>query len=793
VIARLSGGRVIAKAIVGAAELAGAAALFALGPATFGLSAALGASLMTSLAVGGISMEAGAIADALTQNRGMGITTRQPAAFRQVIYGEQRVGGTIIYQSTTGSQHDQYNFVIVLAGHEIDSIVNLYLDGRQVFWEGSGDGWLESPGGVYFGGNADSNNHTGPNGQQYNFGGKVYCSAFYGNQTQGSYFESLNANDPTWGPTSAGAPSIMSCAAVYLKLEFDPALFPSLPEIKFTVRGKNNIYDPRTGTTGYTSNWALVVADVITDPVFGLGDNSVNQDQLVAAANICDEQITLAQGGTEAQYACHYHYDTSTAPGDVLQTMMNAAMGRLSRIGGEWYIWPAAWVGPSFSWDESALTSDLDFKPYRKFRDLVNCVNGTYIAANFPWNIAGNLYDSNGFYDGQIQDNFPFAFQPTNYPQYAADTLHGYTENLYLTEDGNVTLPLELTQQCVLSISQAQRCAKIALMRNRQQGTYTLPMNLTCLQMQPLDVMQFTFPLCNWSDKLMEITGVTWGVTEGENDGDAPSIRLQFSAQDVDPSVYEWNPSTEQLSPYDVPYGGLSGTPYTVAAPTNVTAVSNSTTAITNSDGIVTPQILVSWTAPADVLVVYVQVEYQLAGATEWTQGPLVSASSTSAYITGVVSGQSYNVQVTALRANGVGSAAVEVTGVAVSAPSSQLATNTYSTNPQFDLTNPTSTSIDMGAVAVTFGANTVNYAARTFTIATPSVPTWYYVTIADPTQAGDPTSGTPLTATCQASNALVGVQGNTYIGAIQAYPAGGSGNVLAGGWPAPTSFQFSA
>ena len=45
------------------------------------------------LVIGGVSMEAGAIAGALTQNRGMGITTRQPASQRQIIYGMQRVGG----------------------------------------------------------------------------------------------------------------------------------------------------------------------------------------------------------------------------------------------------------------------------------------------------------------------------------------------------------------------------------------------------------------------------------------------------------------------------------------------------------------------------------------------------------------------------------------------------------------------------------------------------------------------------------------------------------------------------
>jgi len=145
----------MSKAIQGAALLAGAVGM---GVAAF-LDPALVASplfdkVWASLIIGGISMEAAAIAGALTSNRGMGITTRQAAALRQIIYGEQRVGGVEIYRSTTGSSHDQFNYIIVLAGHEIDSIVNLYLDGRQVYWHGSGPGYTVRNG-VGFGGIAD--------------------------------------------------------------------------------------------------------------------------------------------------------------------------------------------------------------------------------------------------------------------------------------------------------------------------------------------------------------------------------------------------------------------------------------------------------------------------------------------------------------------------------------------------------------------------------------------------------------------------------------------------------------
>lgn len=131
------------------------------------------------------------------------------------------------------------------------------------------------------------------------------------------------------------------------------------------------------------------------------------------------------------------------------------------------------------------------------------------------------------------------------------------------------------------------------------------------------------------------------------------------------------------------------------------------------------------------------------------------------------------------------GSAAVTVTGSATIAG----IWASYSNNPAIALTQPTPTEISVAAVAVTFGALVLNYAARNLTIPAPSAPTWYYVTIADAGPSGESGSAT-LVATAQTSDALVGIAGNVYMGAILALPAGSATDILAGGWPAPQTFQ---
>ncbi len=106
---------------------------------------------------------------------------------------------------------------------------------------------------------------------------------------------------------------------------------------------------PRTQSRGYSCNPALIVVDELCDPVFGLGHDygtEVNEPQLIAAANVCDEMVQLANGQQESRYTSHYHYDTATAPGDAISTILASMGGRISRVGGEWFIWPAYWQGP---------------------------------------------------------------------------------------------------------------------------------------------------------------------------------------------------------------------------------------------------------------------------------------------------------------------------------------------------------------------------------------------------------------------------------------------------------------
>lgn len=654
-------------------------AAFAMGAAAF-FDPALVASpwydkIMAELVIQGTAMEAGALADALTQQRGNNITIRQPAGFRQIILGTQRVGGNLIYATTKGSSYDHYHRIIVLAGHTCHSILSLYLDGRKVYWGGTGDGY-GTRNGVTFGGWCDSSDHIGPDGSTYNFGGNlVYCEARYGDQLPGDVMVSMTTNDGNWAASAQGSPYVGGCTYVYLQVSYDAGMFPNgeQTEIRFDVNGKDDIYDPRTGTAGFTTNWALLVADRMTDPKLGLGIDSaeINTDQWIAAANVCDETVPLAAGGAEVRYACNWHGDTSAGPGDVISTMMSAAAGRISRIGGEWFLWPAYWQGPSFSFTQDVLLGDdFSFNPYRSLKDRTNRVTGTYTAPSYPYNAAGNVYDPSGWYDGTIENTFGFAFQPTNYPQFAMDPAHGYTVDQWLAADGGHALPMEVAMPCTLSVAQAQRVAKIMLMRNRYEGNGAMSCSIAAWGMQPTDVMQFTFAKRGWTNKVLEITGTTLHIEErtSASGGRGVACWLDFAYCETGPDVYEWHPTAgDELTVYAVP-AGLTQSPYVVSAPTGLGLSTTSSTGMNAGIGGNSTNfaIRVSWTVPLDVSVTSIEMQARPHGTTTWEDADTASAVSTSGTIYGVNQGTAYDVRIRSLRSGGAASDWIEVNNYTV-------------------------------------------------------------------------------------------------------------------------------
>jgi hypothetical protein len=180
-----------------------------------------------------------------------------------------------------------------------------------------------------------------------NFGNTATYAGYLGNQTN----TSLGASGLILGNTTGYWTTnclLLGRSYVAIKIESDSSIYSGLPEISFIVRGKNDIYDPRTGTYGYTTNAALCIADYLSNSTWGFNaqyGNEIPTAQLIAAANVCDTPVDLALGGTEPTYTCDGYFDVSVNRGEVLQNLLTSCAGRLTYSGGQFVIQPAAWYG----------------------------------------------------------------------------------------------------------------------------------------------------------------------------------------------------------------------------------------------------------------------------------------------------------------------------------------------------------------------------------------------------------------------------------------------------------------
>jgi hypothetical protein len=199
--------------------------------------------------------------------QGRNITSRDSAAYHQIVYGECRVGGTVIFNSNTGPNSEYKHLVIVMAGHEVDGFHTLQLDDEIV--ELTADGRAIG-----------------------HFAGYLRAYFFTGAQDQ-AVIPMLAAECPDLWDASH---KLSGLAGVYIGLTVNSDLFPNgVPNITAICRGKK-LFDPRTGLTAWSNNAALCLADYYCDKKHGLGfdmDTEIDIPELIASANVCDEQIPV--------------------------------------------------------------------------------------------------------------------------------------------------------------------------------------------------------------------------------------------------------------------------------------------------------------------------------------------------------------------------------------------------------------------------------------------------------------------------------------------------------------------
>lgn len=437
--------------------------------------AAVSAFAMNALQQKALKRAQSAAASGASAQKGYGTTVNavSPASDHAIIYGEQRVGGVVVYRSVTND--DKYlHTVIALAGHECEEIGTIYANDMALTLDGSG-----------FVTNAE-------------YKSKLRIKKHLGTATQAADSD-LVAEDPAW----TSAHKLSGVTYIYIRAEHDTDVFPQgYPVFSAIVKGKK-IYDPRTSTTAWTNNAALCLRDyLIGDYGLGAETSEINDTLFSAAANICDENVTLAAGGTEKRYTVDGSFVTALPPDDVITDLAASMAGTIWYSQGQWGIKAGAYTSPVLTLDEDDLRSKLQINTRHSRRDNFNTITGTFSGPS-----------SN--------------YQPTDYPQ--------VTSSAFVTEDGGETVTQDIPLPFTATPTMAQRLAKIALFRNREQLTISGTFGLRALQLQIGDIVNITNTRLGFSTKPFEVVDWRFGF------GTDQTLEVVLTLREISSSVYDWD------------------------------------------------------------------------------------------------------------------------------------------------------------------------------------------------------------------------------------------------------------
>lgn len=403
--------------------------------------------------------------------RGTLFNSREAVAPQEYVYGTVRKGGSITYIEATGDNNQYLHMIICLAGHEVSSIGNIYINDDVVTLDANG--FVTSQ----------------------NWNSKIRIKKYTGSQTAAP--ENLLAESAQINANFIGN----GIAYLYVRLEYDPDTFPNgVPLFTAIVNGKK-VYDPRTGTTAFSSNAALCIRDYITSS-YGLADSSVDTTSFSASANVCDENVTLAGGGTEKRYTMHGVISAEQTPGDVLQRMMTSCAGTLFWGQGNWQLKAGYYTSPVKTLTLNDLRGPISLQTRQSMADTFNVVRGTFNDA--------------------AQD-----YVTVDYPQ--VDSL------VFLDEDLNVSTPIDLPLPFTTSAATAQRIAKLSLFRGREQMTLSADFGMAAFNVQVGDIIAFTNSRYGWTAKEFEVIGWTFFA-----DSDAGDLRVKLTLRETSSAAFDW-------------------------------------------------------------------------------------------------------------------------------------------------------------------------------------------------------------------------------------------------------------
>jgi len=570
-----------------------------------------GYATVTYAIVGGIALYGAASLFGVGRQKmpkfgGSGLTNNiDPVADFEIVYGEIRKGGIKTYLETT-NDNKYMHMIITLAGHEVNSIGDIYLDDEVVSFSGS-DGLVTTS----------------------KWDSKVYIKKFTGSSSQNVHSTLSSLTDKPVQINSNFRGRGIAC--LYVRFEYDADTFANgVPLVTAKIQGKK-LYDPRkdstnsaydsslgvsTHRTNDSSTWqysdepALAIRDYLTSNLGLDAEQSRIDDQMISSA-IADCATTGVSGSQENSFKIGGVITTGATPEQNINTLLTSLNGTLFYSQGEWKLLAGAYQTPdasvsganAFGYDD--IRGEINISTRFSRRDTVNTIRGTFI---------------DGSNDGR--------FIATDYPQQQIPDL---------SEDNNEVSILDFELPVTTKSAAAQRIAKQILFVGREQITVSSDFSLEkAFGVQVGDTIQLSLDRYGWNQKDFRVT--SWKMSG--LDGSAPSVNLEL--QETSTTAYQWSISSDE-------YKQITQNNTNLGDATAGLSISNLTatpTSAIQTDGTVISRMLLSWDAVSSPIFQHYEVQWKPSSLSNYSTTITPNAA---IEIEGLTAGTTYNFSVKAV------------------------------------------------------------------------------------------------------------------------------------------------
>ena len=503
---------------------------------------AAGIAATYGLREAGVKTEIPDPAAPVSEDRELQLNSTHTQRFIPVVYGTFRVGG--VYAFLGLPQRNWLTQLIVWSEGEVDLVYDHYLNG----WDIDDDTDPDNP--YYDDWVAGMISETGHEGQY--------------DQDASTLLQQLHPGE--WTPNHRlrnTAYSIFFC-------QWTPNIAAhGLPQWTAKVKG-HLCLDPRTDLTEFSDNPALVLYDYLTAERYGVGipTDEIDEDSFIAAANHCEEDVTLA-GESVDRYKFDGVVDPSRPNIQNIQQILSSCRGLLVYSGGIYKLIIDQEESATFTFTERNIIGrwrfDLGSKEAR-------------------WNVVkARYFDKDANYTTQTQ-----VYQDLD---------------LRETEDNGATLEGSIDLPGTTDWRRAQMIARLDLNQSRFSIVCTFTATIEGLRAEAGDIVRITHATPGWTNKEFRVVSVNL----------LESNEVRITVREYDDSVYQFGTIEARSTPPIIKTLFLGA-----GDPPGAPMVCSSSQ--TRAGGQPKTKAVTSWKAPlnTDATIIDYELEYRPDGG-DWT------------------------------------------------------------------------------------------------------------------------------------------------------------------------------